>query len=110
MSTEVKTFANRADQVNYMTTQYQVLPPEPLPSGSTLAFRLSLTTNAVITADWQDGSPYGYTVTAPRQGSTSYNTDNNGDLADCADLASSQVDALFGRPASASRKATVTIP
>lgn len=115
MST-LMTFANRQAQVNYMIYQNVVAPDPPvvnaLPVDSTLSFKLSTTTAAVITALWNgDPSvPYGYSVTAPRQGTTSYTTDNNGDLESCANLASSQVDSLFGRSASTSRKATVTIP
>lgn len=111
MSVTVKTFANRAAQVVYMTTQ-DLNPAEALPESSTLAFVIPRANPAIITALW-NGDPsvaYGYRVTAPNGGTTDYTADNNGDLPSCANAASSQVDGILGKSASTSRKATVTIP
>lgn len=104
------TFANRAAQVAFMISQNQS-PAVPLPVDSTLRFPITRTTNAVITALWNgDPSvPYGYSVTAPNQGTTAYTTDNNGDLESCANAASSQVDGIFGRSATASRNVYVNV-
>jgi hypothetical protein len=111
MAETLKTFVNRAAQVAYMISQDQN-PAAPLPVGSTLRFRITSTTNAFITAlyNGDPSVPYGYSVTAPNQGTTDYTTDNDGDLESCANLASSQVDSIFSRPASAQRKAYVNIP
>jgi len=111
MATFSKTFANRAAQVAYMTTQ-DLDPAEPLPVNSTLSFTIPRKLPAVITTLW-NGDPsaaYGYRVTAPNAGSTNYTLDNNGDLASCANAASSQVDGILGKSASSSRTASVTIP
>jgi hypothetical protein len=111
MSTFDKTFANRAAQVTYMTTQ-DLSPEEPLPVNSTLSFTIPRKSPAVITALW-NGDPsvaYGYRVTAPNAGTTDYTLDNNGDLESCANAASSQVDGIIGKSSSSSRKASVTIP
>lgn len=111
MATFSKTFANRAAQVVYMTTQ-DLTPAEPLPVDATLSFTIPRKLPAVITALW-NGDPsvaYGYRVTAPNAGSTDYNLDNNGDLASAANAASSQVDYILGKSASSSRTASVMIP
>jgi len=114
MATIEKTWANRAAQCTYMTTQ-DLTPGAPLPEGSTLSFTIPRKSPAVITALWHTHETrgyeaYGYQVTAPNGGTTPYTLDNNGDLPSCANAASSQVDGILGKSASTSRKATVTIP
>lgn len=111
MSVTVKTWANRAAQCAYMTTQ-DLNPAEPLPVNTTMDFKNPTVIVATITALWA-GDPsaaYGYRVSGPRCGTTDYTLDNNGDLAGCANAAASQVDGILGKSASQSRKATVTIP
>jgi len=99
-------FANRAAQVLYMITGNG---GDPLVPGTTLSFRISSTTNAVILV-LGDTEATGYSVTAPRAGTTSYTLENDGDLESCATKASSQVDGIFGRSATAPRTATVVSP